>query len=115
MTVGPLPFRLHEPGEDNMGAWGIESISYRADGLLHLTDQGVTLEWTETRTHEQVSIDRVGTDVETFPREGVDLSVSQLAGAWVAGGWWRPRLELRVRLAQDLEGVPGKRGVTRYN
>ena len=61
MTLKPLPFKLSAPGRDSMGLDGIESVSYKADGLLHLTDTGLLLEWTETRTSEKVSLERVGT------------------------------------------------------
>ena len=54
-------------------------------------------------------------------RDSVDLdgiaSVSHvltgrlLAGAWVLGGWWMPRFDLRVRSVEDPEGVPATRGV----
>lgn len=95
-----------------MGLEGIESISFKSEGLLHLSEAGVTLEWTETRHSESVSISRIGTDVTTFEPEVLDLPFERLAGAWVIGGWWRPRLELRAASLDDLAMVPGARGVT---
>ena len=112
MTLKPLPFKLSAPGRDSMGLDGIESVSYKADGLLHLTDTGLLLEWTETRTSEKVSLERVGTDVTTFENELLELPFDRLAGAWVIGGWWGPRFELRAVTLDDLAGAPGARGVT---
>lgn len=112
MPLDPLPFRLHPPGRDTIGFDGIASVSYRLTGWLRLTDQCVTLEWAGTRTTEQVSLDKIGTDVDDLPLEWFDLSFGRIACAWVTGGWWRPRLELRAREPDDLDGVPSTRGVT---
>ena len=112
MSPDPLPFRLKAPGSDTLGFEGIESVSYRVDGLLRLADQSITLEWTGTRTTEQVSLDKVGTDVDELPPEWLELPIGRIAGAWVVGGWWRPRLELRARESGDFDGVPAARGVT---
>lgn len=108
----PLPFRLSPSGRDTMGLEGIESVSFRVDGLLHLTADGLRFEWDETRTSERFSLERTGTDVEHYALEPLDLPFDRIAGAWVIGGWWWPRLELRARALEDWEGVPGARGVT---
>jgi hypothetical protein len=112
MPLNPLPFRLNPTGRDTLGFEGIESVSYRVDGLLRLADQSVTLEWTGTRTTEQVSLDKIGTDVDELPLEWLEVPFGRLAGAWVIGGWWWPRLELRARGVEDFDGVPATRGVT---
>lgn len=108
----PLPFTMGAPGRDTMGLEGIESVSYRVDGLVHVTPEGLTLEWNETRTSERFSLERTGTDVEEYELEPLELPFDHLAGAWVVGGWWWPRLELRARSLEVFEGVPGARGVT---
>jgi hypothetical protein len=95
-----------------MGFSGIESVSHRADGILRLTEQGVTLEWAEVQTVQQVSLERVGTDVNELPPDWLELPSERIAGAWLVGGWWSPRLDLRARGMEDFEGVPGVRGVT---
>lgn len=112
MGLDPLPFRLKSPGWDHAGLGGIESVSYQIDGIMHVDDQAVTLEWTRTRTTEQVSFEKVGTEVDELPLEWLELPYERLAGAWVIGGWWWPRLELRARGFEDFEGVPAARGVT---
>ena len=112
MPLKPLPFRLTPTGRDTFAFEGIESVSYRLDGILYLADQSVTLEWTGTRRTEQVSLDKVGTVVDELPLEWLELPFDRLAAAWVIGGWWWPRLELRARGVEDFEGVPAARGIT---
>lgn len=108
----PLPFRLAAPGTDTIDIEGINSISYKLEGMLYLSVDGITLEWIETRTTEQVSLSGVGTDVAQAEPDYLEVPMSRLAGAWVVGGWWWPRLELRARGFQDFEQVPGVRGIT---
>ena len=112
MLLDPLPFRLNPTGRDTLAFEGIESVSYCLDGFLRLADQGVTLEWAGTRTSEQVSLDRIGTRVVELPLEWVELPFQRLAAAWVIGGWWWPRLELRARSVEDFDEVPTARGIT---
>ena len=95
-----------------MGFSGIESVSHRAGGILRLTEQGVTLEWAEVQTVQQVSLERVGTDVNELAPDWLELPSERIAGAWLVGGWWAPRLDLRAREIEDFEGMPGVRGVT---
>lgn len=111
-TMTPLPFRLSRPGWDAMDLSGIESVSHRADGLLYVTADGVRLEWAEVRTVERFSLERIGTRVVKLTPEWLELPDACIAGAWLAGGWWAPRLELRTRELAHLDGVPGARGVT---
>ena len=110
--MSPLPFRIGVAGRDTMGLEGIESVSYRVDGLLLLTGDGLRFEWDETRTSERLSLERTGTDVEEYALEPLELPFDRLGGAWLIGGWWWPRLELRARALEDWDGVPGARGVT---
>lgn len=112
MPLEPLPFRLHPTGRDTVGFEGVKSVSYRLTGLLHLTDTSVTLEWTGTRTTEQVSLDDIGTTVDQLPLEWFELPYQRIARVWVVGGWWRPRLDLRAHRGDDFAGVPATRGVT---
>jgi len=77
MSLNPLPFRLHPTGRDIIGFAGIESVSYQLNGLLRLADQSVTMEWTGTRTTEQVSLDKIGTDVDELPVEWFELLLAE--------------------------------------
>lgn len=88
------------------------SVSYHADGLLQVSDEGIVLEWRETRTVDQVSLEKIGTDVDQVAEDYIEVPMSRLAGAWLIGGWWWPRLELRARGFEDFQDVPGARGVT---
>jgi hypothetical protein len=112
MSLNPIPFRLKVPGRDAVEWGGIESVSYRVDGLLRLADKSVILEWTGTRTTQEVSFDKIGTDVDELPPQWLELPFGRIAGAWVVGGWWWPRLELRARGLEDFIGVPATHGVT---
>lgn len=112
MSFDPLPFRIDPGGRDIIGFDGIESVTTRLDGFLYLTDRAVALEWSGKQTIQRVSLDRVGTDVDDLPLEEFELPFARITGAWVLGGWWRPRLELRARHDGDLDGVPSTRGVT---
>lgn len=112
MPLDPLPIRLHPTGRDTIGMEGIASVSYQLTGWLRLGDEGLTLELTGTRTTQQVSLDKIGTDVQELQLEWFELPFHRIAGALLIGGWWRPRLELRTRSDADLEGLPATRGVT---
>jgi hypothetical protein len=113
MALHPLPVRLNQAGSDTVGPTGVEKVSYRIEGLLQLTDWGLILDWSETRTTARVSMmGEVGTDVEELPPQTVEVPIEQIASVWVIGGWWRPQLEIRVKGLDVLRGVPGARGVT---
>lgn len=88
------------------------SVSWQLTGWLRLGDEGVTLELTGTRTTQQVSLDKIGTDVQEMPLDRFELPFDRIAGAWLIGGWWMPQLELRTRSDDDLKGLPAVRGVT---
>jgi hypothetical protein len=91
---------------------GIASVSWQLTGWLRLDDEGVTLELTGTRTTQQVSLDKIGSDVHEMPLDRFELPFGRISGAWLLGGWWRPRLELRTRSDDDLKGLPAVRGVS---
>ena len=45
-TPDPLPFRLKQPSDESISLDGIEEVSYKLEGLLHVKEQVVLLEWT---------------------------------------------------------------------
>jgi hypothetical protein len=106
----PVPFRLKIPERGTVAVDGIESVSYQLEGLIHLADDIVTVEWTGTEATDRLSWSKIGTDVEYLPAEYVDIPVDWVSDVRVHGGWWRPRLELRTRRADALAGVPSSRG-----
>lgn len=111
-ALDPLPFRLPVPGADVVELGGIESVSYRLEGLLHLKEQLVSLEWTGTRKTEYVGLTGVGTEHDHLPVEWIEIPVAWITEVRVRGGWWRPRFELRARRLDAFEGVPAARAGT---
>src|SRR5262245_32054161 len=80
MALHPLPIKLKQAGSDTVGLTKVESVSYRAEGLLHLTDWGLVLEWTNTRTTQRVSMmGEVATDVEELPLQTVEIPFEEIA------------------------------------
>ncbi len=112
--IDPLPFRLRVPSIDKIDLQGIRSISYRVEGLLHLNGKTVLLEWAGTRKTEWVALGSVTDELDRSPVARLELPVSGIAGVRLLGGWWAPRLELRARSLDVLEGIPSARpGVVR--
>lgn len=110
--IDPLPFRLRVPGTDTVGFAGIKSVTYDVEGLLHLAGHTVTIEWSGTQTTEQVSLEKIGTDVDELPHDWLELPVTFISDARVLGVWWRPRFELRARRLDAFQIVPSARGAT---
>ena len=110
--MDPLPFRFRVPGKDTVGLIGFESVSYKVEGLLHLSDHLVTLEWSGTQTIEQFTFEKVGTDVDDYPHDWLELPVTMISDARAMGGWWWPRFELRARRLDAFDTVPTARGAT---
>ena len=115
MALHPLPVQLNEAPSTTVERTKVETVSYRTEGLLHITDWGVVLEWNKTRTTQRVSmVGEVATDVEELPGETVEVPIDGIAEVRLIGGWWRRRRELEVRVKglDFLRGVPGAQGVT---
>ena len=110
MPLGePLPFRLKVPGQDVIDTEGVWSISYKAEGLLHLDGDVLVVEWQATRTTEKVAVSGIGTDVDHSPIATLEVPIELVAGMRYRGGWWWPRLELRGRTLDAFDGIPGAR------
>jgi len=84
-------------------------VRYRLEGLLHLADRMLAIEWAVTERTQQVSLTGASTDAQTFPPEVVDVPVAWIADVRLRGGWWSPRLELRATRLDAFEGLPGGR------
>lgn len=109
IPLDPLPFRLPVPGHDDIDGLEVVSVSAKIDGLAHWADGVLTLEWAETQHIDEVSFARVRSDIVAQPPLAVDIPIDTLAGATVAGGWWRPRVELRARYLDAFANIPGAR------
>lgn len=107
--LNPLPFRLSLPGEDSVKLSGFRSISYNIEGLLHVSDLVVTVEWTGTQTTEQFTFEKVGTDVDKLPIDWVEIPASEISDARVYRYWWSPCLELRSRRLDTFDDIPSAR------
>lgn len=107
----PLPIRLAIPGSDDVGFQGVESVSYKVYGLLHVTEGGIALEWSGTKTTEQVTFLNVGTEIDEIPLDWLEVPAGELMGVRLVGGWWRPAVELRARYMDAFERVPSVQGV----
>jgi hypothetical protein len=106
-TIHPLPFRLRVPGADVIDSKGVRSVSYRLEGRAHFANDVLTLQWAGTRTTEQVSIKRIGTDVSHSPIGTLKVPVSWISDVRVRGGWWWPQIVLRARRLDAFDSVPG--------
>lgn len=110
MTLSdPLPFRLKVPSHDSFDLEGLETVSYRMEGLLHLKDDLVSLEWTGTRKTEYLTVTGVGTEHDHYPVTWIEIPVAWITEARMRGGWLSPRLELRARRLDAFRDVPSAR------
>ena len=110
--IEPLPFRLKVAGRDAVDAEGVWSISYRLDGLLHLADETITLEWAATRHTQQVSFSGVRDEVDHSPVGRVDIPLDWITRVQLRRGWWGRRLQLWAGRLDAFDGVPGARAGT---
>jgi hypothetical protein len=110
--INPLPFRISVPGYDAIDSQGVVSISIRLEGLLHVLDDVLSLEWTATRKVESVSLSGIRDEVDQSPVGACDIPVSLILEARVRGGWWAPRLELRASRLEAFEKIPAAQNGT---
>jgi hypothetical protein len=103
----PLPFFIKLPGEDTVDFTEIRDVERRADGLLHLLEDAILLEWAVTEKVEQVGLANISSTTETFAAEEVEIPLAWLASAELVGGILRPRLLLRARGLGVFAEIPG--------
>lgn len=103
-----LPFRLRVSGSDRVRDFEAVSTSFRFAGTATLDGDVLRLAWTGHARVQEVGLLSVRDDELALPHEELAVPVSDLAGAALAGGWWRPRLELRGRDPSVLEIIPGE-------
>jgi hypothetical protein len=85
----------------------IRDVERRADGLLHLLDDAIVLEWAVTEKIDQVGLANISSTTETFAAEEVEIPLGWLASAELVGGILRPRLLLRARGLGVFAEIPG--------
>lgn len=103
----PLPFRISLPGEEAIDFTEIRQVERRAEGLLHLLDDTILLEWVVTEKIDRVGLASIGSTTESFAAEEVEVSLAWLASAELVGGILRPRFLLRARGLGVFAEVPG--------
>jgi hypothetical protein len=110
LPPAPLPFRIKLPGEETVDFTEVRDVSRHADGMLHLVEGALVLEWAVTESVDEVGLGNVSSTTETFPVEELEIPLDWLAGAELAGGIFRPRLVLRARGLGVLAEIPGAKG-----
>jgi hypothetical protein len=108
----PLPFRISVPGYDSIDSQGVVSISIKLEGLLHVLDDVISLEWSATRKVESVSLRGIRDEVDQSPVGACDIPVDLILEARLRGGWWAPRLELRATRLDAFEEIPSAQNGT---
>jgi hypothetical protein len=103
-----LPFKLKVPGKDQFTGLSAVSTSFRFQGLLRLEGNELTIEWSGEALVQEVGAHTVRDDRLPLPTEQILVPVSQLYGARLEGGWWRPRLRLQARQLAVLSVVPSE-------
>jgi hypothetical protein len=99
-----LTFSLPIPSQPGPGR-GVRRRAGRLEGLLHLSESGLVLEWSGSVEVVQVSGPEVRTRVEAVPATRREIPFERLADVALRG-WWRPWLEVRTADLEALEGVP---------
>jgi hypothetical protein len=108
----PLPFRFKVGEETTWDVTTMREVSSRLDGLLHLEEDVVILEWTRTDTIEEVGFTG-GTDEKRVSElEGWEIPIEWILDARLVGGWFFPAVELRARAMHVFEGIPGANAST---
>ena len=108
-VIDPLPVRLKVPGRDAVDSEGVWSVSYRVDGLLHLADEVIALEWAATRRTQHVALGGVRDEVDHSPVGTVEVPLEWITGVRLRRGWWGRRLQLWARRIDAFDGIPGAR------
>ena len=108
VTPDPLPFRLSLAGEETLDTRGIRSVSYKVQGLLHLEDDTLALEWAVDQYTESVGLGGVSTGAEKFDYEELVVPLTWLTEVRLTRFPSR-RLKLRARRLDAFDGVPSAR------
>lgn len=104
-----LPFTLRIPGKDNLTQESVISwTTFAFHGLMHFDGSALHLEWTGTAATDEVAGASVRSDTIALPPESVAIPLSRLRSVKLAGGWWRPRLEITGNDMTALAAVPGE-------
>lgn len=111
-----LPFRLKVPSKDNLTQESVTSwTTFAFHGLMHFDGTALHIEWGGTAATDVVEGVSVRSGIISLPPESVVIPVSRLRSVKLAGGWWRPRLELTGNDVTALAVVPSEAaGLVRF-
>lgn len=108
--MAPIPFTLKVAGRDysteDFTAWSTDKVH----GLLHFDGRSLTIEWAGTASIDEVRGLEVHSQTVPLPPQVLSIPLLRLRTAKLAGGWWRPRLELTGNDLEALALVPGEAG-----
>ncbi len=109
----PLPFSLKVPARDNLAPASVTSwTTFAFHGLVHFDGRLLHLEWTGTAATDEVEGTSVRSDLMALPAESLSVPLERLRSVRLAGGWWRPRLEIAGNDMQALAAVPSEEAGT---
>jgi hypothetical protein len=116
MPANPvLPFKLKVAGSDEFRGLNAISTSFRFHGLLQFDGATLQIEWAGSAQVQEVGALTVRDDQLALPEETLALPVERIRAAELAGGWWRPRLEISANDLQALRIVPSEnQGMVRF-
>ncbi len=109
----PLPFKLRVAARDNLAGDSVVSwTTFTCHGLMRFDGALLHIEWTGTAHTDEVEGVSVRSDVMALPRESTSIPLGRLQSVRLAGGWWRPRLELTGNDMTALAEVPSEEAGT---
>lgn len=103
-----LPFTLKVPSRDNLRGAVTSWTTFAFHGLMHFDGTALHLEWSGTAATVDIEGVSVRSDVISLPAESSVIPLSRLRSAKLAGGWWRPRLEVTANDTTALAIVPSE-------
>lgn len=106
----PLPIRIKVAGEESMDLAAIRDVTTRVEGLLHLEEGQLLLEWIISTKVEEVRLLSVTQERETSEPQFAELPLDALVSITLAGGILAPHLLLRARSLRLFDGIPGAKG-----
>jgi hypothetical protein len=110
-----LPFTLKVAGTDEFRGLNAISTSFRFHGLLQFDGASLLIEWAGSARVQGVGANTIRDERLPLPAEILAVPMERLRVAELAGGWWRPRLEIGARDLHTLASVPSEeRGRVRF-
>jgi hypothetical protein len=105
--IEPLPFKLSVPDDDKWEGVGHESREFKVDGLLHLEQGVLVLEYAVRETVQRFGFEGVGTDRNEYPAEVVEIPVEWISDIRITDLILFTWITLRARRLDTFEGIPG--------